>query len=378
MATTKDLYKAGRNSLNRLLQSGALKDYLAFTQKYTPEDSVYKADQTRINDAISNLTRERFPEFEKARMSASGQFLANESKRNLVEGEQREAKRNFLGALGAASKTKGGLRGLAKLLDKQADIETQIGAGGRREQRQAAQAAQQEQRVVSDYNRGLTDQTNIYDFMKKRDIDALKSEKTRVQGLYGDTRARKMGDIMESLEKRRYDKISGDSKDASSVSPTLLSEIIDNSRQPASQEKILDMIRKGDITLDNIQDIDMPEDNPDSVSDELETMSMGGGIPSGSQRASNPSAQQRQQAALAAAAQQRANNAPFNSNPPAGPRATPSAATAPTAQQSLATAFTQPGAMQNAVQNIQNIKDPAARAQMINQIRAARKLAFGQ
>ena len=77
MATKKNL-----TALNKILQSGALKDALAISQKYTPEDSVYKADQTRINDAISNLTRERFPEFEKARMSASGQFLANESKRN--------------------------------------------------------------------------------------------------------------------------------------------------------------------------------------------------------------------------------------------------------------------------------------------------------
>jgi hypothetical protein len=379
MATTKDLYKTGRNSLNRLLQSGALKDALAFSQKYTPEDSVYKADQTRINDAISNLTRERFPEFEKARMSASGQFLANESKRNLVEGEQREAKRNFLGALGAARRTKGGLRGLAQLLGKQSDIESKIGTAGRREQRQAAAAAQQEQKMVGDYNRGLGDQAKTYDFMKKRDIDALKSEKTRIQGAYGDTRARKMGDIMESLEKRRDDKISGDSKDASPVSPTLLSEIIDNSRQPASQEKILGMIKNGDITLDNIQDIDMPEDNPDTVEEDLQDMaSIRGSMPTGSQRASNPAVQQRQQAALAAVAQQRADNAPFNSTPLAGPRATPSAATAPTAQESLATAFTEPGAMQNAVQNIQNIKDPAARAQMINQIRAARKLAFGQ
>jgi len=199
-------------AISDILNSGALRDALDFEKKYLPEDSVYRADQTRINDAISNLTRERFPEFEKARMSASGQFLANESKRNLVEGEQREAKRNFLGALRAAGKTKGGLRGLASLLGKQSDIESKIAAGGRRDQRTAAQAAQQEQRTVSDYNRSLGDQAKIYDFMKKRDVDALESERTRVKGLYGDTRARKMADIMAIINKRRGQNASQTSK----------------------------------------------------------------------------------------------------------------------------------------------------------------------
>ncbi len=359
MATKKNL-----TALNKILQSGALKDALAFSQKYTPEDSVYKADQTRINDAISNLTRERFPEFEKARMSASGQFLANESKRNLVEGEQREAKRNFLGALGTAGRTKGGLRGLAKLLGKQSDIESKIGTEGRREQRQAAAAAQQEQKMVGDYNRGLSDQEKIYDFTKDRDIDALKSEKTRVQGLYGDTRARKMGDIMEMVSKLGTSSNDDKKQDSSSVGQETTDRLAtygpDNTELPDGATKAggktqaeIDAIKaeiiKKQNTAQSQQNTAQPQQNT----------------------------AQPQQNTINQLAQltNRSGSMPLNTSQPGGPLATSSA---PTAQQAAATALTQPGAMQNAVQNIQNIQDPAKRAQMINQIRAARKLAFGQ
>ena len=341
MATKKKL-----TALNKILQSGALKDALAFSQKYTPEDSVYKADQTRINDAISNLTRERFPEFEKARMSASGQFLANESKRNLVEGEQREAKRNFLGALGTAGRTKGGLRGLAKLLGKQSDIESKIGTEGRREQRQAAAAAQQEQKMVGDYNRGLSDQEKIYDFTKDRDIDALKSEKTRVQGLYGDTRGRKMGDIMEMVDKLRtslgQNKSAGGGTTNTSAGQqatnTLATYGPGNTTPPAGATKVTG---KNQAQIDAI-------------------------------KAQIQKQQTASQMAQLASQTNASGWMPLNTSQPGGPLAS----SAQTAQQSAAAALSQPGAMQNAVQNIQNIQDSSKRAQMINNIRALKKLAF--
>lgn len=337
MATKKNL-----TALNKILQSGALKDALAISQKYTPEDSVYKADQTRINDAISNLTRERFPEFEKARMSASGQFLANESKRNLVEGEQREAKRNFLGALGTAGRTKGGLRGLANLLGKQSDIESKIGTEGRREQRQAAAAAQQEQKMVGDYNRGLSDQEKIYDFTKGRDIDALKSEKTRVQGLYGDTRARKMGDIMEMVDKLGQNKSAGQQTTNTSAGQqatnTLATYGPGNTTPPAGATKVTG---KSQAQIDAI-------------------------------KAQIQKQQTASQMAQLASQTNASGWMPLNTSQPGGPLAS----SAQTAQQSAAGALSQPGAMQNAVQNIQNIQDPAKRAQMINQVRALRRLAF--
>lgn len=334
--------KKNLDAFRKILESGAIRDALAFNQKYAAEDSVYKADQTRINDAISNLTRERFPEFEKARMSQSGQFLANESKRNLVEGEQREAKRNFLGALDAARNQKGGLRGLAKLLGKQGEIEAKIGAGGRREQRQAAQAAQQEQRQVSDYNRSLGDQKKIYDFTKKRDIDALKSEKTRIQGQYGDTRARKMGDIMAVLDK--FGKSLNQNKGVGQqTTNTLANYGPGNTTLPAGATKVSG---KSQAQIDAIKAQIQQQQTASQVAQlASQTNSSGGGMP-------------------------------LNASQPAGPLATPSSGSAQTAQQSAAAALSQPGAMQNAVQNIQNITDPAARAQMINQIRAARRLAF--
>lgn len=338
MATKKNL-----TALNKILQSGALKDALAFSQKYTPEDSVYKADQTRINDAISNLTRERFPEFEKARMSASGQFLANESKRNLVEGEQREAKRNFLGALDTAGRTKGGLRGLAKLLGKQSDIESKIGTEGRREQRQAAQAAQQEQKMVGDYNRGLSDQEKVYDFTKDRDIDALKSEKTRVQGLYGDTRARKMGDIMEMVDKLRtslgQNKKTANTSAGQQATNTLANYGPGNTTPPAGATKVTG---KSQAQIDAIKAQIQKQQTASQMAQLASQTNASGGMP-------------------------------LNTSQPGGPLATSSA---PTAQQSAAAVLSQPGAMQNAVQNIQNIQDSSKRAQMINNIRALKKLAF--
>lgn len=339
MATKKNL-----TALNKILQSGALKDALAFSQKYTPEDSVYKADQTRINDAISNLTRERFPEFEKARMSASGQFLANESKRNLVEGEQREAKRNFLGALDTAGRTKGGLRGLANLLGKQSDIESKIGTEGRREQRQAAAAAQQEQKMVGDYNRGLSDQEKVYDFTKDRDIDALKSEKTRVQGLYGDTRARKMGDIMEMVDKLRtslgQNKKTANTSAGQQATNTLATYGPGNTTPPAGATKVTG---KSQAQIDAIKAQIQKQQTASQMAQLASQTNASGGMPLNTFKPFEP------------------------------PLATSSA---PTAQQSAAAVLSQPGAMQNAVQNIQNIQDSSKRAQMINNIRALKKLAF--
>ena len=360
MATKKNL-----TALNKILQSGALKDALAISQKYTPEDSVYKADQTRINDAISNLTRERFPEFEKARMSASGQFLANESKRNLVEGEQREAKRNFLGALGTAGRTKGGLRGLAKLLGKQSDIESKIGTEGRREQRQAAAAAQQEQKMVGDYNRGLSDQEKIYDFTKDRDIDALKSEKTRVQGLYGDTRGRKMGDIMEMVSKLGTSSNDDKKQDSSSVGQETTDRLAtygpDNTELPDGATKAggktqaeIDAIKAEIIKKQNTA---QPQQNT-------------------AQPQQNTAQSQQNTINQLAQLTNRSGSMPLNTSQSAGPLATSSSGSAPTAQQEAAAALSQPGAMQNAVQNIQNIQDSSKRAQMINNIRALKRLAF--
>jgi len=351
--------KKNLDAFRKILESGAIRDALAFDQKYAAEDSVYKADQTRINDAVSNLTRERFPEFEKARMSQSGQFLANESKRNLVEGEQRESKRNFLGALDAARNQKGGLRGLASLLNKQSDIESKIAAGGRKDQRTAAAAAQQEQRAVSDYNRGLDDQKKIYDFTKKRDIDALKSEKTRVQGQYGDTRARKMGDIMSVLDK--FGKSLNQNKGVGQQTiNTLANYGPGNTTLPTGATKA------GGKSQAQVNAIKAQIQQQQTASQTQQQ-----------QPASQTQQQQTASQVAQLASQTNASGGmPLNTSQSAGPLATPSSGSAQTAQQSVAAALSQPGAMQNAVQNIQNIQDPAARAQMINQIRAARRLAF--
>lgn len=247
--------------------SDVLKNILDLGVKYGPEVAQYFSGQKRISDQIERERRMEMPELQKMSAGTDVQFLLNQLNKDLTAPAREQLGADYKAAEQAAIKTKGakGIGSLANLLRSKGAAEAKLLQAGETAKTGIASKTAPLTQAIQKYNIGVDDQGALFDFFKDQRIGSLEDQSQRMKGRGARTLFDIIGDSRGLLSGSKL-KGGPDGDDSTADGEgmgTQKEELIDN-RQPASQEKILEMIKSGEIDLEGIQEIDQPEDDLDA------------------------------------------------------------------------------------------------------------------
>jgi len=245
--------------------SDVLKNILDLGVKYGPEVAQYFSGQKRISDQIERERRMEMPELQKMSAGTDVQFLLNQLNKDLTAPAREQLGADYKAAEQAAIKTKGakGIGSLANLLRSKGAAEAKLLQAGETAKTGIAAKTAPLTQAIQRYNIGVDDQGALFDFFKDQRIGALEDQSQRMKGRGSRTLFDIIGDSRGLLSGLKSEEEEDDNTAEGEGMGTQKEELIDN-RQPASQEKILEMIKSGEIDLEGIQEIDQPEEDLDA------------------------------------------------------------------------------------------------------------------